>query len=340
MPRFQPMSPSQSRAPLFRRRLLPLSVFIAAAIALLALAGSASAETKVGEYSAAANPAILPEANVIAASVEYDSTTGSALLSVSTAAAPQVKIGGKPSQLLMIASLVTAPECSTAAIEGSPGGGYPVFEIESPYASATEAFAFGLENEGEFSEPKEGTMGTASKTVEGTKTLISAQAANAVSKPYDCALIGVLNSESEETLEAVVFPIAVKVAPTPPVTPDAPVSAPQPAAQAQTPPALSIAKARKPLKLKPGKWATAKVTVTNTGGSATVAGSLRLKTVKGVLVKPARQKLPILAPGASSTVIYKVKLTAKAKKRSTLPLVVAAGTLAAKASLVVKLVGG
>ena len=79
--------------------------------------------------------------------------------------------------------------------------------------------------------------------------------------------------------------------------------------------------------------------VTNTGGTATAPGSLRLKTTKGVLVKAARQKVPALLPGGSWTVSYKVKLTAKAKKSSTLSLAATAGSLTAKGSLVVKSLG-
>src|ERR1700759_4735609 len=46
------MPPVRDRPPLHRRRLLQRTVFIAAAIALLAFATSAAAETKIGEYSA------------------------------------------------------------------------------------------------------------------------------------------------------------------------------------------------------------------------------------------------------------------------------------------------
>ncbi len=111
-----------------------------------------------------------------------------------------------------------------------------------------------------------------------------------------------------------------------------PPAAPAGAARARSP-ALSIAKAKKPLKLKVGKWATVKVKVTNTGGATTAPGSLQLKATKGVIVKPAAsQKLPVLLPGGSWTVSYRVKLTAKAKKSSTLSLVGAAGTARPRAA--------
>jgi hypothetical protein len=111
----------------------------------------------------------------------------------------------------------------------------------------------------------------------------------------------------------------------------APASTPAPA-----PPVLSIAKS-KPLKLKVGKPKTVKVKVTNTGAAATAQGTLRVKGVKGVLVKPETQKLPVLAPGASWRVSVRVEVTEKAKKQSTLSLIGAASGLTAKGSLVVKL---
>jgi hypothetical protein len=113
--------------------------------------------------------------------------------------------------------------------------------------------------------------------------------------------------------------------------PLAPAAAPAPA-----PAALSIAKPR-PLKMKVGKPKTVKVKVTNTGATATTQGSLRVKGVKGVIVKPGTQKLPVISPGASWTVSVSVELTGKAKKKSTLSLVGTASGVTAKGSLVVKL---
>jgi hypothetical protein len=145
-----------------------------------------------------------------------------------------------------------------------------------------------------------------------------------------------LKEQEAGTLQSgnfVIFPISA---------PPAPATAPAPPAPAPPPPppaALSIFK-EKPLKLKVGKWATAKVKVTNSGGAASAPGSLQLKAAKGVIVKPAHQKLPALLPGGSWTVSYKVELTAKAKKNSTLSLIGTAGTVTSKSSLVLKLAGG
>jgi hypothetical protein len=78
------------------------------------------------------------------------------------------------------------------------------------------------------------------------------------------------------------------------------------------------------------------VKVTNTGGTATIPGSLRLRGPKGVIVKSGRQKLPVLLPGGSWTVSYKVELTETAKAKSTLSLTATGGGVTGKGSLVVK----
>jgi uncharacterized membrane protein len=81
-----------------------------------------------------------------------------------------------------------------------------------------------------------------------------------------------------------------------------------------------------------------KVKVDNTGGTALAAGSLRVKPVKGVNVKPESQKLPALAPGASWTLSVKVQLTEAAKAKSTLGLLASGrGATTGTGSLVVKL---
>jgi uncharacterized membrane protein len=95
----------------------------------------------------------------------------------------------------------------------------------------------------------------------------------------------------------------------------------------------------KPQQLKVGKWATVKVTLTNSGGSATPQGALKLKAPQGATIKPEGQKLPALLPGESWTLSFRVKLSASAKKKSTLSLVGAAGSLSVSGSLVLKALG-
>jgi hypothetical protein len=134
-----------------------------------------------------------------------------------------------------------------------------------------------------------------------------------------------------------VFPIAVPP-PAPPADPGTAQNQTQtapPAASKPVPAALSIA-ASKPLRLKAGRWRTVRIKVANTGGTATAPGSLRLRAPRGVLVKPKRQKLPILSASGSWTLAAKVRLTGKAKRKSTVPVTATAGSLAAAGSLVLK----
>jgi hypothetical protein len=323
------------------RRLVPTATLLISFAALLVFAGTASAETKVGEYVGAPNSGIPAEANVLGATAEYDSTTGTLNATVTTAAAPQAKIGGNPSGIQLNVGLATLPDCSFAAVMS--GGGYPVFELEDRYAEPLAlAITAESQKEDEIRDPAILSAGT--KTVEGTKTTLTAQSPRAVGKPYNCGVVSVLDSGTPQELD--LFPLTLKATTPPAVTSPAPVQAQPATVQAQPAPpappvaALSIAKAKKPLKLKVDKWKTVKVNVTNPGGAATAPGSLQLKATKGVIVKGGKQKLPVLLPGGSWTVSYKVKLTAKAKKTSTLSLVGAAGTVTSKSSLVLKLAGG
>jgi hypothetical protein len=328
-----------ARAP--RARLLPLTTI--AVVALLAFASSAFAETKIGEYSAPLDPTIPAEASVLHASTEYEAATGALTFAVTTGAEPRPTIGGEENEIEMFGILLTLPECSLAAFKSAEkiSGGFPVYEIVSSYSETTLAqSAFG---ESEKESPK---LGFASKEVEGTKTTLKAQNPRAVNQPFTCGavfLLGVENEGGEEEEEVAILPLTVKPEPPPAETHTAPSTSetkPSPAPPAPAPAALSIAKAKKPLNLKVGKWATVKVKVTNTGGTATGPGALRVKAPAGVLVKPERQKVPILAPGGSWTISVRVQLTARAKAKTTLALTGTAPGLTAKGSLVVKRAGG
>src|ERR1700744_876589 len=89
MSRSAPMATARDRAPLPSRRLLPLTVFIAAAVALLALAGSAFAETKVGEATSPEQLGLPGEVDLLKGSTSYDLATGAVTLSVTTRVAPE-----------------------------------------------------------------------------------------------------------------------------------------------------------------------------------------------------------------------------------------------------------
>jgi hypothetical protein len=358
------MATAPDRAPLPRRRLLPLTVFIAAAVALLAFVGSAFAETKIGEGTSPAQPGLPGEVDLLKGSTSYDLATGAVTVSLTTRVAPESAgeteaeyVGG-----LFDASFPCSTEGFEAAEEeaeeegenfGRPYPFYEAFTFNAPLTSepggppVPQAYA-----EFEATEPTEGGVPEvptpASKAISGTTVTIGATIPAAANQPFNCVEVAAVNFESFEDSDFMAFPLTTKPEP-PPAAPTDTQSTPASSTSTSTsnptpapvlpPPAISIAKAKKPLKLKVGKWATVKVKVTNTGGTATAPGTLQLKTTKGVNVKAARQKLPALLPGGLWTVSYKVKLTAKAKKSSTLSLVGAADGLSAKGSLVLKSLG-
>jgi hypothetical protein len=330
------MPSPRDRAPRSRRRLFPLTVSIAIVAALLAFAGTAAAETKTGEGTAAVNPAIPAEADIVAATASYDSTSGAVNFTVTTVADPQPGTEADPSQLSVTADLLTASlPCNASLL--STQAVFPLLGIFAPYRANGELEA-GITESPAGGPGDNIPLEPVTRSVSGVTTALSVTSSLAAGRAFNCAAIVVGNGGGPTNL--LFFPISVPQAPVAPVvttaTPAAAAPSPTPAL---APAALSIAKS-KPLKLKAGKSRTVKITVTNTGGTATGPGSLRVKAPAGVLVKPERQKLPILQAGESWTLSVRVQLTAKAKKSSTLSLVGAAGTLSAKGSIVVKSLGG
>lgn len=313
-------------------RLVP-SLLTCALLAALVLAATASAEVRVGEATAPLNPSLKPEADVIGARAEYDSTTGTVTFKVTTAAAPSPGTEAEPSEFEMAAALASASFCGAAPLSGNA---YPVFGFQVHYVQPELAIWSLFESA--VAEPKfeDGTVGQATMTTSQNTTTFVATVPKAAARPFNCALaevhIGVVPQG-----EPLLFPIAVPQAASTgdPTSTQNQGQTPAPAASRPAPAALSIAGA-KPLKLKAGKWKTVRIAVANTGGSATAPGSLRLKAPPGVLVKPEKQKLPVLNAGGSWTVSAKVQLTAKAKTKSTVSLTAAAGGLTASGSLVLR----
>lgn len=307
---------------------------IAIVAALLAFAGTAFAETKIGEGTAAVNPAIPAEADIVAATASYDSTSGAVNFTITTVADPQPGTEAHPSELGVMGYLLTTPLPCNASLQSSQAV-YPLLRISAPYRADAEVASGIIDSPGPQGEM---TLEPVTRSVSGVTTALSVTSSLAAGRAFNCAAI--IATEGGVPTDLLFFPIGVPVAPAAPVvttaTPPAPAASPAPA---PTPAALSIAKS-KPLKLKAGKSKTVKIKVTNTGGTATGPGSLRVKAPAGVLVKPERQKLPVMQPGESWTLSVRVQLTAKAKKSSTLSLVGAAGALSAKGSVVVKSLGG
>jgi hypothetical protein len=353
-----PIAPTRAK----RARLLVPSILLVALALALVFAGTALAEVKIGEGTSPEQPALPGEADLLKGTAEYDPATGTIAFGVTTRAALESTPEPERPSIQYYGALVTSTTpCSREAFEAvekeanekrergeeaTPPSIFPATEIltfnrtltEAPIPGMTlaQAYALYIGSEKEIAPTPENLI-PASKTVSGTTFNVAATVGRAVNGPFNCAEIAAQNPAAESQPDVIVFPLATK--PEPPVQ-----AAPAPPAHtAPAPPAptaaLSIAKAKKPLKLKVGKWATVKVKVTNTGGAPSSPGSLRLKAAKGVVVKAGRQKVPALLPGGSWTVSFRLKLTAKAKKSSTLSLIGAAGSLAAKGSLVVKSLG-
>jgi hypothetical protein len=322
-----------------KRGLRATIVLITALAALLGLAASASAETRTGESSTVLRENFPSgEVTLVKAAASFESATGDATVSFTTATGPDPKSDSR-----VVAGLSTSPDCTgqtgRAVEEQLLTNPPPLLAFEDAFSSPT-AIAFA----GSFPV---GLEVPAVKTVSGTTTTLSLTTRTLANASFNCAIVAATEGGEEENDgeelpgEEVVPPGAtfmifpINPPPAPPAPPAiAPTAPPAPPA----PPALAMAKL-KPISLRVGKWQLVKVKVTNTGGTGTGLGSLRVKTARGVLVKPERQQLPILAPGATWTMTVRVQLTAKAKRRSTLKLTAAASGLNATGPLVLKAKG-
>jgi hypothetical protein len=183
-------------------------------------------------------------------------------------------------------------------------------------------------------EGKIGGLGLAAKSLDGVTTTLSAKSSELLAnKPYGCALVIIekppAENELPKALDELSFALDVRV-PTP--TP------PQPLVPA--PAALSLAKL-KPLNLKTGKWRKVKIKLSNPGATAVGPIAIKAKAPAGVVLKPGSGKLglPSLLGGQTWTVSLEVKLTEKAKSKSTLSLTATATGLSAHRSVVVKSTG-
>jgi hypothetical protein len=313
-------------------------LLIFALLAALAFATTASAEVRVGEATAPVNGAIPAEADVVAAGASYDSTSG-AIRFVLTAAGPPIKPefeeeeGPAPTYSAFVALTDASEECLPVPYEAlllGEGGGSRAMILSIPNLPEAEFVAF---NEGEE------TVGLAKKTVSGLTTTLSITASSVKDEDFNCAVVGVMENGGEgRELPGLAFSLAAVPPPPVPAPVVQPAPAPVPPPAPAPPPALSIAKA-KPLKLKVGKPKAVKVKVTNTGATATEQGSLRVKAPAGFLVKPERQKIPVLRPGASWTLSFSLQPKPNAKSKSTISLTGTAPGLRAKSSFVVRLLG-
>jgi hypothetical protein len=311
---------------LMRRLRVPV-LLIGALVALLVFSAAAAAETRTGESASPINTGPASELTLVKASASYETTGGSVRFDITTAEPPTGPEG------LMVAELVSlSGECSLVGYySAKPADKLPAVRIGIEYEEPTNAQALILSSPTEIGSPLPATQ-----AVSGTTTTLSFTSSAIADKGYNCAFV-MTTDLGGEAVSGLFFPISAPLPPTPP-TPSTPTPTPapaQPTPPAQAPAALSIGKL-KPLKLKAEKWKTVRVKVTNTGGTATAQGSLRVQAPAKVLVKPERQKLPVLAPGASWTVAVRVRLPAKPAKKTTLRLVGAASGLSATRSLIIR----
>jgi hypothetical protein len=324
-------------------------------VAALAFAAVAAAETKIGEGTSPEEPKRYGEADLLKASAEFDVDTGATTFQITTRAASEsVPLQERQNITYFAALLTTKYECTRAAFEaaakeaGERGESelqaYPLLEFispnqpvtESPFPGAPVAQAY---SSYETKQPASGSpfgenLVPASKALNADAMTLSGINVEAAKDPFTCGIVEVGGSEEPDVI---LFPLTVKPEPPAetPVTPEPPKSEPAPKPAAPPPPApgvLSIA-GSKPTKLAVGRWATVRVTITNSGGSAVGQGSLAVKAPRGVIVKPRRQKLPALLPGDSWTVAARVRLTAKAKKSSRIAWTASAAGLTAAGSL-------
>src|SRR5690349_14944775 len=113
-----------------RARKLLVPSILACTLLALGLAATASAEVRVGEATGPIDPAVKPEANVIAARAEYDSATGAMTLKVTTVAAPWPGTEAEPSELMMVAGLGSPLVCNASSLGTSA---YPTFDVQYRY---------------------------------------------------------------------------------------------------------------------------------------------------------------------------------------------------------------
>jgi hypothetical protein len=175
-------------------------------------------------------------------------------------------------------------------------------------------------------------------SVNGTTVTLAGADTRAQNGPFTCVEIIAFQMGEPNGRDLLAFPltalpeppsVVVSPRPTPPAVPPVPAAA-----------ALSFAKL-KPLTLKAEKWTPVRIKLTNTGGTATVPGSLKLKLPRGLKIRPvsSRQQVPAIGPGGSWTVAFRVKPTEKTKPRSTISFVEQAGSLLIRGSLLATFAG-
>ena len=324
-----------ARRPRIRRAAIAVVVGFAA---ILVLAANAAAEGKAGE---GAEPLVeghpAAGATVVRASASYDSTAGTVVFRLTFVAEPQEGSEGAPWK--RCCSRRPPGAASFRSREAVPGEQF--LRVGDPYEEPTSTERGEAGFGGEIEE-----LGPAAKSVSGTTATYSFSSSKIAGRGFNCAEI--ITGDSGGT-SLLVFPLKTVVVPppSPPASPGGSTTTPSQSqapvspssTPAPSPAALSIGKLN-PVALQPVRWRSITVKVTNTGGTASSRGTLRVKAPKGVSVKPQSQPLPVLTPGGSCTVTVRLRSTKKAKQKSTLSLTASASGVTGTASLVAKLKKG
>jgi hypothetical protein len=212
-------------------------------VALLACAGSASAETFAGEStiknSGETNDE-LPggaEVDIVKGSASYDSS-GSVSVVITTAGPPHPEVPGAPGPeknetwLFAILAHTSAGQCTQAILAGQT---FPFVGLSTVYSEAGAKGAVGRSAES-------GEALSATKEVSGNTTRLSLASSAVANLGLNCALIQVGNAAGASIM---VFPLKLVVPPAAPPAPPAPAPSSPPAKLAITKP--------KPVQLTVGK---------------------------------------------------------------------------------------
>jgi hypothetical protein len=304
-----------------RRSLLIRLSAVLIAIAALGFCATAAAEVRTGESTVAIlNESPSPEATLVKGSASYD-TAGTVDVRITTAAPPQALLGGLPNKARFSVTLLQVQEghCDAAGVEAAGLEALEAAAASKPLPPIMSILGSYGQQETLVYEIYPRLLGVAKKTVSGATTTLEFSSVMAENVGLTCAYLS-LAGESEATPQS---GSAMFVALNPVPLPPAPAPSPIPPVPGPAPAQLSILKPKR-LELQLARWKTVKLKVTNAGGTVTAQGSLRVKTAKGITVKPASQKLPALNPGDWWTVSVRIKASDVAKATSILPLTASA----------------
>jgi hypothetical protein len=268
----------------------------------LVFAATAAAEVRSGSGTSPIEPELPASLDLTAASVSYDTTTGTISAQVTTRG---TEVGFAPGIAVGLGTL-----------EGGECNGPFAFILGVDSASPKAAWEFG-ESEGE-----------AQIAVSGATTSLSAVSPIFVNQTFNCAVgLSFALEEGELAFPDATAPFALVGPPPPQPAPSPPPSNPAPAPT--TPPAPPAPKANlvipsKTATLHRNAWKKVRVKVTNTGNAAAGKVALKIGKAKGVAIKPKSGKLKLksIPAGKSKVASFKAMLTRKAKASSKLTITV------------------